>query len=104
MAFATAIENRMGTSARFATANLKAFEQLPWTASTLSSLQAQRETALSVKQVPGGYFLSRHIDNIFRAVIDRNANLRDTVLEYTEIIDAEITRKRLEFRLDVNGE
>lgn len=104
LAFATAIENRMGTSARFATANLKAFEQLPWTASTLSSLQAQRETALSVKQVPGGYFLSRHIDNIFRAVIDRNANLRDTVLEYTEIIDAEITRKRLEFRLDVNGE
>lgn len=104
LAFATAIENRMGTSARFATANLEAFEQLPWTEATLEALQEQRETALSVKQVPGGYFLSRHIDNIFRAVIDRNANLRDTVLEYTEIIDAEITRKRLEFGLDVNGE
>jgi hypothetical protein len=63
-------------------------------------LELQRASALGIQQVPGGYFLSRHIDNIFRTVVNKNANVRDTVLEYTNIINKELTRKRREFGLE----
>ena len=100
-AYATAIENRLGPSARFATANRAAFRRLAWTSETLKALEFQRASALGIQQVPGGYFLSRHIDNIFRIVVNKNANVRDTVLEYTNIINKELTRKRREFGLEV---
>jgi len=99
-AYATAIEDLLGASARFNTANIKAFERLSWSADTLDILQQQRKTALGIEQVPGGYFLSRHIDNIFRAVINKDDDIFEVVTEYTATINAEIYRKRLEFGLE----
>jgi len=99
--YARAIEDIQGVSARFATANKKAFAQLPWKNATLSSLETQRANAIGVEQVPGGYFLARHIDNIYRAVKNDGADVRQTALEYTDIINAELTRKRHEFGLEV---
>ncbi len=101
--YATAIENRQGISGRVATANLDAFNRLGWTADTLKTLNFQRETAYAIEQVPGGYFLSRHINNIFRKVINQDANVRETVLEYVNTINEEITKKRKEFGLEVDA-
>ena len=101
-AYATAIENRQGISGRYATANIEAFNRLSWTAETLKTLNKQRETAMSIEQVPGGYFLNRHINNIFRKIINEDADVRETVNEYTEIINAELTKKRKEFGLEVD--
>lgn len=101
LAYANAIENLQGSSARFNTANIEAFGALPWKSTTLSQIEKQRETALGIEQVPGGYFLSRHVDNIYRTVKNEGADVRQTVLEYTEVINAELTRKRREFGLEV---
>lgn len=98
--YATAIENRLGTSARFATANIKAFSRLSWDADTMAKLQKQRKNSFAVEQVPGGYFLSRHVDNIYRTVINEGSDIRKTVLNYTDIINAELKRKRQEFGLE----
>ena len=100
LAYATAIENLQGASARFSTANIAAFNQLPFAKSTLERLELQRGNAISVQQVPGGYFLARHVDNIYRAVKNNGEDVRQTVLEYTGIINAELTRKRIEFGLE----
>jgi len=101
-AYATAIENKLGTSGRFATANIEAFNKLSWSADALKTLSKQREYAMSIEQVPGGYFLDRHINNIFRKVINESADVRETVNEYTETINAELTKKRKEFGLEVD--
>lgn len=101
-AYATAIENKLGTSGRYATANIEAFGKLSWSADALETLGKQREYAMSIEQVPGGYFLDRHINNIFRKVINESADVRETVNEYTDIINAELTKKRKEFGLEVN--
>lgn len=101
--YATAIENRQGISGRFSTANINAFNRLSWSSATLKTLNAQRDTALSIEQVPGGYFTSRHINNIFRKIINQDANVRETVGEYTKIINEEITKKRKEFGLEVDS-
>ena len=100
--YATAIENRQGVSGRVATANLEAFNRLGWTTDTLKTLNFQRETAYGIEQVPGGYFLSRHVNNIFRKIVNTDANVRETVLEYTKTINDEITKKRKEFGLEVD--
>ena len=101
-AYATAIENRQGISGRYATANIEAFNRLSWSADALETLNKQRETAMSIEQVPGGYFLNRHINNIFRKIINEDADVRETVNEYTEIINDELTKKRKEFGLEVD--
>ena len=100
--YATAIENKLGTSGRYATANIEAFNKLSWSSDALKTLSKQREYAMSIEQVPGGYFLDRHINNIFRKVINESADVRETVNEYTRIINDELTKKRKEFGLEVD--
>lgn len=100
--YATAIENRQGTSGRFATANIAAFNRLGWSAPTLETLNKQRDTAYAVEQVPGGYFLTRHINNIFRKIVNEKTDVRETVLEYSNDINKELTKKRKEFGLEVD--
>lgn len=100
--YATAIENKLGTSGRYASANIEAFNKLSWSSDALKTLSKQREYAMSIEQVPGGYFLDRHINNIFRKVINESADVRETVNEYTRIINDELTKKRKEFGLEVD--
>lgn len=102
--YSTAIENKLGASGRYYSANISAFNRLPWSSETLKTLEYQRESALGIEQVPGGYFLSRHIDNIFRQIINQKSNVRETVTEYAKVINEEITRKRKEFGLEVETE
>lgn len=102
-AYAAAIENKQGISGRYATANIEAFGRLSWSAAALSTLNVQRENAMSIEQVPGGYFLNRHINNIFRKIINEDADVRETVNEYTQTINAELTKKRREFGLETDS-
>lgn len=100
--YAKAIEDRQGSSARFSTANIEAFNSLPWDAKTLSLLNEQRDTARSVPEVPGGYFMSRHINNAFRAIVYNHKSIRYTAASYEKTINDEIRSKRIEFGLEVN--
>lgn len=45
--------------------------------------------------------VTRHINNIFRKIVYQNADVRETVSEYTSIINKEITKKRKEFGLEI---
>ena len=100
--YGTAIENKQGISGRYSTANIEAFSRLSWSSQTLKTLNKQRETAMSIEQVPGGYFLSRHINNIFRKIVNQHADVRECVNDYTNIINSELTKKRKEFGLEVD--
>ncbi|MBQ6106561.1 MAG: extracellular solute-binding protein [Lachnospiraceae bacterium] len=94
------LEAVMGESARYAPANMKAFDQLAWSSKQREVLLAQREWIVGTPEVPGGYYTSRHIVNAVRKVINANQDARETLLDYTRDINEEIKKKRIEFGLE----
>lgn len=96
------IENQLGVSARYPSANVEAFASMPWSAAELGVLNAQWENVKGIPEVPGGYFTARHLNNAFRRVLNYHEDPGETLLDYVKNIDEEITTKRKEFGLEVN--
>ena len=89
----------MGPSARYNTANNEAFAQLPWTNKELTKLNEQLSHAYAIPEIPGSYFLTRHINNAFYSVVNKDTDPKDTLMDYAKTIDEEIVKKRAEFDL-----
>ena len=100
--FGRELESVMGASARYATANRVAFDQLSWSKKDLDVLKEQWEWAFGIPEIAGGYYTSRHITNAIRNVMNDNDDPRETILDYTRTINEEIEKKRIEFGLPVN--
>ncbi|HBP25564.1 MAG TPA: hypothetical protein DD618_01230 [Acholeplasmatales bacterium] len=98
--YARGMEAILGAAARYLTANLEAFEKLPWSVKDFELLNAQRNKAVGVPTYPGDYIVGRYIDNAFRSSINNHVNPRDSLYEYCEKINIELARKREEFGLD----
>lgn len=97
------LECVLGASARYNSANTEAFKKLPWTSEELGAIEKQRETAISLPEIAGSYFIGRHILNAFRKVVYNSKDPRDTLYDYSNVIDAEITKKRSEFGLPIDN-
>lgn len=97
--FGYGLEELMGASARYPTANVKSFDSLPWSKTQAENLKAQWESVTSIPQVPGNYYINRNISFAFRAVVYNYANERETLYRYNREINKEIRRKREEFGL-----
>ncbi len=94
------IESVIGTAARYTTANVEALKKIGWRAEDYAILEKQREYVAGVPELPGSYYITRHLENAFRKVINTGADERETICEYARIIDAEIAYKRHELGLD----
>ena len=97
--FSQEIESILGTGARHNTANINAMMNLAWSNEELSILIPQFQNAFGVPEVPGGYYIGRNLENAIREVINNDSDERETLAEYVELINSEITRKRQEFGL-----
>lgn len=97
--FGREMESILGASARYPTANIEALAELPWPTKDFKILKEQGEWVTGIPEVPGGYFTPRHIENAFKGVINNGANPRETLLDYIDLINEEITLKRHEFGL-----
>ena len=93
------LEAVMGESARYASANVKAFDQLAWNSSEREMLLEQWNWVVGTPEVPGGYYTNRHIINAIRKVMNQNMDPRETLLDYTRDINDELIKKRKEFGL-----
>ncbi|MBQ3852455.1 MAG: extracellular solute-binding protein [Lachnospiraceae bacterium] len=102
--FGREIEALLGSSARYATANRDAFSQLSWSYNDIQVLNEQWDSTVGIREVPGGYYTGRHIANACRKVINEKTDARETIIDYSILIDDEIDRKRREFGLPVYGE
>lgn len=98
------IEALQGASARWATANVEAFRNLPWATRISRVIEEQWVNVQGVPQVAGGYYTARSIDNAIRSVVNEKENVRETILDFADDIDEEITTKRKEFNLEVDTE
>lgn len=94
--FGNQVESLLGPAARYATANLEAFENLNWSKQERNVLGTQRTHVREVPEVPGSYFTARCLDNAFRDVLYNNRNPRTALEKENETINREILRKRQE--------
>ena len=97
--FGREIEALLGSSARYATANKDAFEQLSWSTDDIKVLSQQWDQTVGIREVPGGYYTGRHITNAIRKVINDKDDSRETIIDYSIKINEEIEKKRNEFGL-----
>jgi ABC-type glycerol-3-phosphate transport system substrate-binding protein len=98
--FGRELESLMGSAARYPTANYAAFRQLPWGSEQMAVLDEMRAWTVGTPEVPGGYFVSRHIINATRRILNDGQDTRETLLDYTITINDELIRKRKEFGLE----
>lgn len=97
--YAREVEKRIGTGARVNTANTEAFTQLDWPAEDLPILLRTRENAVETPGVLGGYYVSRHINNAWNAVITGSDQVlvRDEFEHAIEMIQTEMDNKQAEY-------
>ena len=100
--YGTEMESVLGASARHPTANLNAFEKIPWSNDLYKVLKAQMQWGRGVEQVPGGYFTGRHLDNAFRKVVISKEDPKETLFDYIYTINQELAGKRKEFGLSAD--
>ncbi|MEJ6951469.1 extracellular solute-binding protein [Natronospora cellulosivora (SeqCode)] len=96
------LESLMGDAARYATANVEAMQMLPWQPEERQVLLEQWEWVEGIPPVPGGYYVNRQFDWLFRAVVLRNEPLRDSIQDYNRRANEEISRKRREFGFETS--
>lgn len=99
--FGRELESVLGSSARYATANTEAFEQLSWSADQVDVLREQWDWTVGFREIAGGYYTARHITNAARKVMNDKEDPRETLLDYARTINEEITKKRIEFGMPV---
>ncbi|MDR0273029.1 MAG: extracellular solute-binding protein [Clostridiales bacterium] len=98
--FAREMESILGEAARHPTANLEAFQRLPWSNAQLEVLNAQRDWVLGTPEMPGGYYVQRQLINVIRRVVNDNLDTRETLLDVNIVINRELISKRREFGLE----
>lgn len=95
------LESRLGSSGRYTSANTEALKKSCWNREELKVILQQLETVSAVEQVPGGYYLSRNLDNAFRNAVYYNKKAMDVMFDYVHKINNELTDKRKELGLNV---
>ena len=62
-------------------------------------LNEQLSWGNAIPQIAGSYFIDRHINNAFRKVKYQEKDAKDTLYDYVNVINSEISKKREEFGL-----
>ncbi len=90
----------VGQGAMFATANKEAIASLPWSTQDLENIMTQYNNLATIPEMPGGYIITRYVEFAFLDALNNNADPVESMLDYIDDINKEITRKRKEFDLD----
>ncbi len=93
------LEAIIGESARWNTANVEAFYNLPWKSEDKDTIQQILADADEQYIVPGGYFTCRHLINAWNSVVVDMDNARDALERAVEDINKELNAKIEEFGL-----
>jgi ABC-type glycerol-3-phosphate transport system substrate-binding protein len=95
--FGQELEALLGVEARWNTANMEAFAQLPWPEEDLKALTAQFNYFKEQPYVLGGYFTPRHVDNAWNRAVLGGMNTRESLEKAVKDINRELEAKQKEF-------
>ena len=90
----------IGPAAKYETANLKAIDDLSWTANEKAAIKNQMAHLDAIVNYPGSYIYSRYMKFAFLDAYNDSVEPHDAMMSYIDAINAEIERKRKEFGLD----
>ncbi len=91
----------IGPSAKYATANVKAIENLSWTSTELANIKAQLNQLAAIENYPGAYYITRYIQFAFLDAYNDGMDPAEAMQGYEHAINKEIERKREEFDLKI---
>lgn len=95
--FGQELEALLGVEARWNTANVEAFSELPWPEDDLKALTDQWKYYKEQPYVLGGYFTGRNIDNAWNRVVLGGVNIRESFEQAIKDINKELEAKQKEF-------
>ena len=87
----------LGPAAKTTTANIAAMAEMPWSASEYRNLMAQYENTVGIPSYPGSYVVDRYTGMAFNAAYSNGENPAEALLQYVNMANNEISRKRTEF-------
>lgn len=93
------VEKILGPSARNATATVDALKKYDWTLDNLEALLSQWAKVKEIPEVPGGYYVSRAVDQAFWNVTNASENPKDMLLKWADVAQTEIDRKRQQYNI-----
>jgi len=89
----------IGPSAKYEAANINAIKDLSWTASERDAIENQMANLSSIVNYPGSYIMGRYMQFAFLDAVNDGADPVDSLSQYIDEINDELTRKRKEFNL-----
>ncbi len=98
--YSTMVEAVLGDTGRHPTANVEAFKKLPWESDDLEIMLDAWSEVNPIAEIPGGYYLDRTVYQAFWNVVNLSENPKDMIVEWGNVADQEIQRKRDEYNLD----
>jgi len=91
----------IGPAAKYETANIKAIEDLSWTAKEKAAIRDQMANLNAIVNYPGSYIYARYMKFAFLDAYNDGARPHEAMMSYIPAINEEIARKREEFKLPV---
>ncbi len=98
--YALDIETILGVAGRYTSANVNATLKLDWGKGANDIISGQWRKVQEVAEIPGGYYVSRAIDQAFWNVLTMNENPKDMMKKWGEVADVEITTKIEQYKKD----
>lgn len=92
------IEAELSTLGRHTPANLEAFQGSLWKDEEKGMLLEQWGNVVEVPEIPGGYYVTRNVDNAFRQVYYNGENARDTLNYWMNAVNEELIRKQSQLK------
>ncbi len=89
----------LGASGQYTTANIEALYSMSWSADERAELKNQFDWLQATPEMPGGYIVARYVEFAFLAAYNDDADPVESMLDYIDAINSELTRKRGEFGL-----
>ena len=102
--FGRELESLIGVEARWNTANMDAFQRLPWKREDLEVIRSQWDWFVVAPVVLGGYFTSRHVMNAWNRVVLGEMLPRDSLEMAVKDINEELRKKQEEYGFYVRRE
>jgi ABC-type glycerol-3-phosphate transport system substrate-binding protein len=95
--FGQTLQITYGDEYMWPTANMEAFDQLPWDTKDKAVIEEFAANVVDVARVPGTYLLEREMSNAFNDIVVNGENEQTRIDSAVKSIDREIDRKMEEF-------
>jgi len=101
--FGQVLQISYGSSYIWNTANLNAFDELPWDSENKQIIKEQAKWLMEVARIPGTYLLERELSNAFNDVVVNGKTLRTRIDKAVKTVNREVNRKLEEFGYNTNN-